>query len=226
MKRKYVAIINIFIIILTGCNVFRLSAQNPPPSKSTVESEGTSIIVETPLVRLHPIGDGGFLSDEPCSAPCFLEILPGETLFSDVKAILSKRGYADDCFILSENILACPSSPGVSSFAIGANQSGKVSGITFFPDKTIHLDDVLNKYGEPSQVVVGKAGIPEDPTTFVKLLFDTIQARITLTENFGIKYTVLSTSEVHEIEYFDPLEYSTIKEIDHQPWKGYSTYKP
>ena len=43
------------------------------------------------------IGDGGFLSEEPCGPPCFWGIIPGETTEAEVAEILEQRGIYAAC---------------------------------------------------------------------------------------------------------------------------------
>ena len=95
--------------------------------------------------------------------------MPDETLFADVTTNLALHGYNVKCVPGPENTLECSSLKRGFSFTFAANQSGKVSRVSFFPDTTIHLDDVIMKYGEPSQIVVGDAGIPEEAMTYVRL---------------------------------------------------------
>jgi hypothetical protein len=223
MNNNYMVQLIVFMVFIPGCDIFHPSTQTPYKDNTPVS---TSVIGETPTEGLYDIGDGGFLSSKPCAAPCFLGILPSETLFADVTTILAFQGYNVKCVAGPENTLECSSLKRGLSFTIGSNQSGKVSRVSFFPDAVIYLDDVIIKYGEPSQIVVGDGGFSEEVVTYARLFFDAIQAGVTLTELSEKKYNVLGSSEVESIDYLDALGYSRIKQIPHQPWKGYGEYNP
>lgn len=102
--------------------------------------------------------DTSLLSGEPCGAPCWNEITPGETSYRDARLILESSGR----FKISEESEPEGDNPGrVFSFAEGENQpccqviSRDGETITSFllqlaPEMT--FGPVFDKYGEPSYV--------------------------------------------------------------------------
>jgi len=54
------------------------------------------ILFENTTPKLQ-IGDGGLISGKPCSAPCFLNIIPGMTLEKESLNILGTLGNIDNC---------------------------------------------------------------------------------------------------------------------------------
>jgi hypothetical protein len=51
------------------------------------------------------IGDGGILSDRPCSAPCVFGINAGETQFDQVMSALEKNGITESKCLTEPNVV-------------------------------------------------------------------------------------------------------------------------
>src|SRR5512140_1809726 len=93
------------------------------------------------------IGDGGFLSQEPCGPPCFLHITPGVTGSGDAVNTLHAQPFAASCGETT-TVINCQ-----DVVQIGF-QNDMVNMISFKPSARITTADTLSKYGPPDRVFV------------------------------------------------------------------------
>ncbi|MBC7228084.1 MAG: hypothetical protein H5T61_12790 [Thermoflexales bacterium] len=121
----------------------------------------SACIPVTPATPMVDIGDGGFLSEEPCGPPCFWGIIPGQTTEAEVIKILQRRGMYATCEVRDfepeggERVISCG-----SRLIIGFERGSEVvNGIGFSPSLTIAAEEVITKYGEPELVEVGGLGV-------------------------------------------------------------------
>jgi hypothetical protein len=168
-----------------------------------------------------PIGDGGVITGQPCAAPCFFGIRVNETPFEQVLPTL-ERYKINSCAQDNNLTILCN-----NRILIGANSSTSiVDSIGYYPDSTVHIDEIILKYGTPDNIHVVPSSIPETPKTVMLLFFDESGMRVRLPETDGFDYTVLTTIPVELINYFDAANYAMVKESQFsQPWKGYGTYQ-
>ena len=212
-KNLYIPIL--FLIILTSC--INLSDENQTqipirPTQTPFQTSG----------EMLPIGDGGLISGQPCEAPCFFGIIPGETSQDKAVYLLEEQGF-HQCSQDSENNIVCN-----ERILIGLNSSTSiVDGIGYVPDSTLSVEEIIAKYGNPDIITVTPSGIPEAPATTVLLFFDRLNMRIRLPEVLEVDYLVTNSSKVELITYFDGTHYSAQKDgMFSQPWIGYGAYKP
>jgi len=121
----------------------------------------SACIPAIPATPRLDIGDGGFLSGEPCGPPCFWEIVPGQTTEAEVIEILQRRGIYAICETWnSESEGARRGISCGSRLVISFEQGGDVvAGVGFSPSLSITVEDVIAKYGEPELVEVGGLGV-------------------------------------------------------------------
>jgi len=177
--------------------------------------------------------NGGFLSGEPCSAPCFSGITPSKTNFEQVETILDKSGLLSD---KNGSKLVCKTNIDFDNRKIMECQNGLWIGAdakTNFVDyisaeltPRVSLDNVFGKYGQPDFIAVRLTSLPDYADNTAILFFDTIQMTVTLETSIESPYPVSSSSAVVEIEYFDRNRYQQ-RWNDYHPnkWNGYRSYK-
>jgi hypothetical protein len=168
------------------------------------------------------IGDGGLISAQPCSWPCFFGIRVGETRLEQVIPILEENS-SFTCKQDNEMRIKCG-----HSVIIWVNQSTKiVDTIGFDPSESIFVHDVIEKYGQPDLVQATPSGIPEAPMTTMLLFFDSIKMRVHLPAINGEEYAVSYQTEVEWVTYLDDPLYLDLRANSYsQPWAGYDTYMP
>jgi hypothetical protein len=180
-----------------------------------------------PAVKMLSIGDGGLISDQPCASPCFYGIRIGETPFNQVITILKNNGIFP-CYKYTETTIMC----GINAIdiSVGANATTFiVDGIGYYPSTPITLDEIIEKYGDPSLVQIQ---LEPSEETFVSmlLLWDLIKMRIDMPETPDIgeqSYIIEKKAEVKEVIFLNETSYGNlIASGFSQPWKGYGTYKP
>jgi hypothetical protein len=172
------------------------------------------------------IGDGGFLSGEPCGPSCFWGIVPGVTTEAEATQILKARGLIEKCEAYDNEAesgsrgIYCRINTGIG-FRRGTDI---VDSVGFLPFHRITMEDVIAKYGKPNAVWVTRIGIPEYPETLMILFYDNIRAWLHLPEQEGIAFEVESSTRVEVIGYLDTPSYSSPR--DSLPsWNGYGEYQ-
>lgn len=114
---------------------------------------------EVNLLDETKLQDSSLLSGEPCEAPCWNGITPGETSYRDARLILESAGR----FKISEESEPEGENPGrVFSFAEGENQpccqvisrdGETISSFMLQLAPAMSYGPVFDKYGEPSYVL-------------------------------------------------------------------------
>ncbi len=174
------------------------------------------------------IGDGGVISDVPCSAPCVFGIRAGETQFDQVMPTLEKNGIASSRCLTEPNVSWFLFICGVGRLNVQvATQTNIVNGVSLLPNDSISLGEIVEKYGEPNYVTVDQEGAPG--TVHPRFYWNSIRMVVSLPEISGETYDIEKTTAVEGISFSDENLYRTSeKESDpyYKPWKGYGMYQP
>jgi len=210
---KIVSTLIVSMIAAVACNSLGMDVPNQNSITATAPSRSSAASLT--------IGDGGIITGQPCAAPCFFGIRVSETPFEQAIPTLEAHNI-NSCAHDSDLTILCD-----SRILIGANPSTFiVDSIGYYPDNAIYIREIISKYGTPDSTHVVPSGIPEAPTTVMLLFFDKLGMRIRLPENDGGNYTIVSTTTVELVNYFDKTNYAEVKENQFsQPWKGYGTYQ-
>jgi hypothetical protein len=168
-------------------------------------------------------GDGGLLSDAPCSAPCFLSIIPGKTNKSQAIDTIKNQGiieYQETGNIISFSTLVF----------FEVNSDGYISKVEFDPMVNIKIGDVINKYGEPSKVSVRYdiLSMPEHPYFDMVIYFDKIFSYLVLPrQEIFPAYEISQDTLIKYVIYFDEDTYKDAINTDKHitEWKGFGSYK-
>ncbi len=176
------------------------------------------------------VGDGGFLSGEPCGPPCFWNITPDVSKKQD--AIEALQAHFDKDF----NSQNCELWSGPDIFQdiscnpvyIGFNQTRDVGVIGFPPGIRITVEDAISKYGPPSAISV--ASIRGDKRGFtisvaMSIYFDDIYTQANLPEQDGKAYFVEPSTIINWIAYLGKDEWKSSMKFATRPWQGYSGYE-
>lgn len=173
------------------------------------------------------IGDGGFLSHDPCGPPCFWNIIPGVSSEDEVVQILRAKDLSQECQPYNHEAesagrgISCASSIGVS-FRKGTKT---VEDLGFVPSQKITLEAVIAKLGAPDRVFVVPSGLPEHPRTVMLLYYDNLKTIVNLAEQDGITFVVQPSLAIKTIGYSDRDSYEASRRFAQYDWKGYVEYR-
>jgi hypothetical protein len=175
------------------------------------------------------IGDGGFLSLNPCGPPCFYGMTPGITTDKQVQQVITKlSNIFSNC-----NELNLTSSGGGRALlcdgdiTVGYN-GDTVDGITFSPYTTVSIQQVIDYYGPPDFVDVLVVSLPDKPfRSKMTLLFDRPQALLGLSDQSGTQFVINANSKITIISYSTENGYQVYRNrilSQGKPWIGFGTY--
>lgn len=185
-----------------------------------------SCIPAIPATPTLDIGDGGFLSEDPCGPPCFWGIVPGETTEAEVIEILQERGVYATCETWVSKFeegggrgIDCMSQVYIS-FEQGEDL---VRSVYFEPSSSIIVQEVIAKYGEPDGVLVYPEGVPEHPRISLYVVYSSILSRLELPIQEWPGYIVKPSTPVLSMLYAP--EYSDVQDnLFFEKWIGYGEY--
>jgi hypothetical protein len=176
------------------------------------------------VIKSQGIFDGGLLSGDPCSAPCYERIIPGETTLDDAIEIMEKIGF--DTYEQKRNKIIVYS----NSIYISYNSQAIVDGIAYDLRATgITIQDVIDKYGSPNWISVTLDDMGGADVTLMNmdLCFNEITTCISLESQdaFG-KYSIKHETRIEFVNYYDFSTYSSL--INHEnytKWHDYGDYE-
>jgi hypothetical protein len=169
------------------------------------------------------IGDGGFITGQPCGPPCFWGIYPGLTTEAQVLELLQSKGIESKCEQFDRTQeggrrgITC-----LDSVLIVFNEN-IVEDIGFSSSEKITVEEVIKHFGEPSHILVAITSTPEYPETTMMLFFDEIRTSLVLPERRGTRYRVATTTEIVNIGYSDDASYQATSS-SLPGWDGYGEY--
>lgn len=186
------------------------------------------------LTRLPPleIGDGGFLSDSPCGAPCFFDIYPGETSPDGVVKSLKQNNFPTACRTF--DFYDEPTGKQItgwecSNFSVDYSQTAQlVSLIRFEPTQPVILRDVIDRHGFPNTVVVSEPELPDNPSVVAELYYIDLRVKLFLSrEQTGWRYSITPETSIATIVYMDAPSFDEDLQIfssESVNWHGYGSY--
>jgi hypothetical protein len=175
------------------------------------------------------IDDGGLLSGLPCSSPCVFGIRVGETHFDQVMPLLKKNGISK-C-LTEQSVSWVAINCGMSRFNVQADaHTNLVNGVWFYPNVSISLGEIIEKYGDPDFVSLDREGLSEAPTVKMNLYWDSIRMLVAMPEIDGKIYVVKKATKVEGVDFSDGILYQDSSEVEfgafYKLWTGYGAYQP
>jgi hypothetical protein len=175
------------------------------------------------------IGDGGLLSGRPCASPCTFGIRPGETQFDQVIPVLEKNGISK-CqteLNVSWNLVIC----GVDRLNVQTDtHTNTVNAVWFYPNVSISVGQIIEKYGDPNFVSLDRGGLPDAPTIQMNLYWDSIRMLVVMPKVDGKIYGIEKGTKIQAVDFSDETLYQASSEIKfgsfYKLWDGYGTYQP
>lgn len=172
------------------------------------------------------LDDRSLVSGEPCVAPCWNGITPGETLWSEASAIIQGdaafSGYEETA---EEDVLQAVWQKAESNQyccrALAENADGPVTYLFMALAPGMIVDEVLQAHGDPSYVTTFDF---TDAESVVQLIYPDVPMVISVLVGDSTG-SVLANSEVVAQLYMAPAEMQLILDTTElQAWNGYQSY--
>jgi len=206
-------------LFLTLALLFLLSSCNLASVFSTTPTKGSEL----------NIGDGGFLSENPCGPPCFWGITPGITTDTEALNLLELKGFnTNECDYSQrqnpdQREIGCGAVGTGYTLGITVDPFGLVTTIGFNPEISFSLMDVISKYGNPDAIYVVNQNVTAMPVDMgIRLFYDHLQAVLDLPDQEG-SAVITAELEILNISYRNEQVYDESR-IYTQPWHGYGNY--
>lgn len=185
-----------------------------------------NVALLTPTLVPVDVGDGGFLSGEPCGPPCFWGITPGTTTEAEVRQVLEDQELLERCRDFNNEAegagrgITCRGVM-VVDFLTGTDI---VAGIGFRPSESITLEQVIARYGTPDAVLVTPGGLPEyEQSIAMSIYYDDIFAFLSLGEQESMTFVVKPQIQLVNIAYSESHDYETVRQYG-SAWHGFGEY--
>ncbi len=183
----------------------------------------SSCTTQTEVYPVLNIGDGGLLSKNPCSPPCFWNITPGITTEEEAINILETMGDVSNCYHWDKVKNGFEKGIGCKNIDIYFDDNSIVSTISFKPSQEITVSEIIQNYGEPEAVIALPQDMDVESPYNMTLLFLSKNMIIGLPEQ-GTKYFDLEqTTIIRGASYYFKSVFEE-NDIFNQPWKGYGKY--
>jgi hypothetical protein len=189
--------------------------------------------VHTPMFSsTATIGDGGLLSEQSCKPPCLWGMTPGITREAEAWEILKSKDLTNACGVWDTTTggtrgIQCYWDNG--SITIGLeSQQDAIRFVAFPPSNTIHISDIIEKYGAPTWVAVWEGDNPEHIAVEVAVFYDEIATRLDFRSQDGMVYNLRPETEIVGVSYLSPQQYTEfIKSMEGAlfSWSGYGEYQ-
>ncbi len=173
------------------------------------------------------VGDGGFLTGNPCSPPCFWGIIPGQATEADVIKILQEKSVYDACETWDYRSSGGEKGINCDSFVIAFTDADVVQGVAFAPSLEITAQDIIAKYGEPEWVAIYVAGV-HIFTFSVHIAYPHLCAIVVFPSQERLPYILKPSTKAESIGY--DIEFCAYSYYETNPywkkWQGYGEYWP
>lgn len=170
--------------------------------------------------------DDSLLTGEPCEAPCWRGIVPGETLYEDVSGIITADEGLDGLDDSTEEGLlqAVWQKAGSNQYccrAIADEDDGVVSYLFLALAPNMIVNDVLERYGDPQYVTTFEF---TDTEVVVQLVYVDIPMVVSVLVG-DANSSLMANSEVVATLYMSTEEMNLVLEsTEMQGWNGYQSY--
>ena len=215
----------LIIVFLAACtNVTPIPDISTNPPMPTVISS----ITKTPdgANQYSEIGDGGFITGNPCGPPCFFEIELGNTIAEATRSIEKYVDIFKMCKVYDDDPSDSSSRVSCQFIDIGYTQEN-VDSISFYPSQIFTLQDAINCYGQPDMIFVWEANLGDEPKKLgVHIFFDKIQTVLSLREQNGDIVTLNGKTPIWLVNYMIKSDYETFRNFEEvKPWNGFGDYQ-
>ena len=165
------------------------------------------------------ISKHGLTAGDASSPPYFLGIDPGTTTEQELLGILREQGIANQCKDGGSG-MSCADLLFISLDLA----SHTVDGVGYQPFSPMTLEEVIEKYGDPTVVQVVQDGIPEVVRSVALLFFDEIRTRLTLPSTEGGAYSITPSARIENVVHLSGAVYQNMTDAYVVPWNEYGDY--
>jgi len=183
----------------------------------------SSCTTQTEEYPVLNIDDGGLLSKNPCTPPCFWNITPGITTEESAINILETMGDVSKCYHWDKVKNGTEKGIGCKNINIYFDDNAIVSTITFTLSQEITVSEIIQNYGEPEAVIALPQDMDVESPYNMTLLFLSKNMIIGLPEQDTNYFDLEQTTLIHGASYYFKNVYEE-NDIFNQPWKGYGKY--
>lgn len=176
------------------------------------------------------LNDDSLITGEPCVAPCWNDITPGVTAWSEALTILEDDPSIEDPTVQtaedSASVAASFKEPGgIDASGQIFSEDGETVGLIFLRlAPTLTLDQVLERYGEPSYVI-GTPFSDDPPQAIVNLVYPEDQMIVYVFVP-GKAGSLDGTNEVVGVLYMQPSDMETLlKTSSLHAWEGLASFE-
>ena len=204
MKLRLILLIGVVIVLVAACS--------PPPQ----------------LLNDAFLKDTSLIDNDPCEAPCWSGITPGETSWSEAVIVVEDNPdfanvqiqNADDG---SEAVAAgWTTADGTECCQMVSLDGEVVSNVSLLLAPDIRLEQLLDNHGDPTYLVGQE--ISEDQAA-VSLLFAEKNIGVSVAVEGAASGQISPGSKVFSVAYIDPEQMDLIiSNSDLYEWNGYGSY--
>ena len=176
-----------------------------------------------PLRSDKYLNDTSVLTQNPCAAPCFHDITPGKTTFSEaVSKLKEDKAFTNVQTKDKPSVATWDATGGDQCCQLSANDNGLVTAVVARVAPKMTLGDVIAKYGDPQYV----SGVDySDQESVLQIVFPE-KGLVTLVVPGDAKSTLSATSPVVVLLLIDPNDWKTTLDMSTlQGWAGYQSYQ-
>ena len=172
------------------------------------------------------LDDVSLVTSDPCGAPCWNGITPGETSWLEALAILQNDAALDGVEIETEEDFVWAHWKGVDSSLeccrmIADSEEENVSFLFLTVSPNMIVDSVLSEYGDPDYVTTFEF---TDTESVVQLVYPDLPMVISALVD-GTEGSLLANSDVVATLYMAPDVMTEIIESNElKAWEGYQSY--
>ncbi len=172
------------------------------------------------------LDDRSLVSGEPCGAPCWNGITPGETTWSEaVELVQNNAAFSDFESESAEGLMqAIWRKAGTEQYCcrlLAEEETGEVTYVFLAVSPGMIVDEVLRQHGEPTYITTFDF---TDAESVVQLIYPEVPMVVSVVVGDSTA-SLLANSEVVAVLYMSPDEMRIILETTElQGWNGYQTY--
>lgn len=194
-----------------------------------IESDDPSELVSLPnrLLNENLLNDNSLVSSDPCSAPCWNGIIPGETTWEDALALLVEiEGFTEPQINEAQNGIAKLATwgeiEGEPCCEMITSDGETVDFLRLLMAPGVTLGEVIDVHGEPNYLIGSE--FTNDQALFT-LFFMDLPAIVFAHSAGGVDSELTQDSEIVGVQYITTGDMnSVLADAQLNEWAGYQSY--
>lgn len=180
------------------------------------------------LLDENNLKDTSLLSGDPCEAPCWNGIVPGETTFRDAMIMVEDDARftnveeVDLEDATEERLFSFAQGEGNTCCQVLSESGGIIDSMLLFLAPEITVGDILEKFGEPTYLL---GDTPSEDQGFILLVFPDVPLVVYAFVAGSAEGEISGTSEIIGVLYLtDEAMQRLIDNNSFYEWDGYQSY--